>query len=108
VQHFFLHALQTDSLGGAGGEGKTMTDHLQKAITYAHKRCGDHKRERKWLRSSTEIPASYNDENHYPVRVQVLEGSPPRAILVTTLNWTSLQFWDGSRKIFKCKWEECR
>lgn len=72
-------------------------EHLLRAIEYAHKQCGDTKGDRrKWLKSSG-IPPSY-DREEYLVDVQVLEGSPPRAILVTTPEWTKIIFWDGWAK----------
>jgi hypothetical protein len=79
-----------------------MSTHEEKAIAWAHKRCGDNKRERKWLEGGP-IPDSYRNAE-YRVRVRVLEGSPPRAILIVTKNWSDVIDLMGNKKTFREKW----
>lgn len=74
-----------------------MSEHKERAREYAHKIAADPKKERKWL--SSPIPNSYGDRQ-YEVTVEVLEGSPPRGIMISTPHRTKLVFWDGTTKTF--------
>lgn len=65
---------------------KEKPNYVELARAWAHKNAADYKCKRKWLKSTEPIPFSY-DNPSYRVEVEVLEGSPHRAVLIICRDW---------------------